>query len=81
MINNNMYIFSALIVIAVLLLMGNLIRLFTCTRRSWGLTQDPMERFKATALFTIYLIITGFFVWCACASLCDIYCPLFDIVK
>lgn len=75
-----MYIFSAFVVLAVIILMGNLIRLGNCTLRMWKETKDPTERFKGVALFTLYVIITGVFVWCACASLCDIYCPIFEIL-
>ncbi len=75
MINNSMYLYSFFIVVAIVILMGNLIRLMNCTRRSWAETKNNTERFKAAALFLLYVAITGVFVWCACASLCDIYCP------
>jgi len=76
MINNSMYIFSAFVVLAVIVLMGNLTRLGMCTVRMWKETTAPLDRFKSVSLFLIYATITGVFVWCACASLCDIYCPL-----
>ncbi len=78
MINSNMNIFAVLLMIASAILIGNLIRLFNCTRATWAATKVPVERFKAAVLLLIYVAITGVFLYCACVTICDVYCPLFD---
>jgi len=76
-----MYLFTAFVLIAIAVLAANLVRLFACTRGTWRRTTDTTERVKAAILFLLYFIITGVFVWCACASLCDIYCPIIEVLS
>lgn len=71
-----MYIFSTLLIIAVLLLLGNLARLAWCTNKNFHMTECKKQRFQGIMLFVMYCLITGWFIYCAAGSLWNIYCGI-----
>lgn len=75
-----MDIFASILAITVLVLLGNLWRLFTCTIKNWKKTPEARHRARHVALFIMYCIITAFFVHAGVVTLCNIWCetaPLF----
>ena len=69
-----MEIFTALLIIAMVVLIGNLVRLGNCTRVVLMKPLGSQERIKAYLLFFMYLVITGVFVYCGAVSLCNMWC-------
>lgn len=67
--NNTMDTFSLLLCIAVIVLIGNLLRLLYCTVKNCRRTDSRKEQFQSIMLFLMYLAITGFFIFFACKSL------------
>jgi hypothetical protein len=68
-----MEIYAAALIIAMLVLIGNLSRLLYCTIKNCK--KNPENATKSILLFIMYLVITSVFVYCAGWSLCDMFCP------
>lgn len=75
-----MYIFSAIITLAILLLLGNLARLAACTWRVWKLHPARIDRFKAVMLLLAYCAITAPFVYCGVSAICEMLCPTYEVL-
>jgi hypothetical protein len=73
MINRCMDIFATLLVIAMLVMLGNIARLAACTYRVWFKQPGKMDRFKAIILLLSYCAVTAPFMYCAILAICEIW--------
>jgi hypothetical protein len=72
--------FNIILSMVVLVLVGNLFRLYAITRADLLVLENPTERNLRIAAAALYTAIVCIVTYCACAYACDLYCPVRELL-